>query len=92
MSVDYFAYRFLPNLLCNLPLKISQRWSIYAEEFATDLLTDACQTVIMKEELSASKVFSSMAVFDVLRAQLWFTFYCVSMAVKGKVSVRRSLL
>ncbi|KAJ7916159.1 multidrug resistance-associated ABC transporter [Mycena leptocephala] len=61
-------------------------WSIYAEEFATDLLTDACQTVIMKEELSASKVFSSMAVFDVLRAQLWFTFYCVSMAVKGKVS------
>ncbi|KAF7368865.1 ATP-binding cassette transporter [Mycena venus] len=46
-------------------------------------------TVIMKEELSAAKVFSSMAVFDVLQAQLWFTFYCVSMVVKGKVSLDR---
>ncbi|KAJ7148752.1 P-loop containing nucleoside triphosphate hydrolase protein [Mycena crocata] len=46
-------------------------------------------TAIMKQELSASKVFSSMAVFDLLRAQIWFTFYCVNMAVSGKVSLDR---
>ncbi|KAJ7072015.1 P-loop containing nucleoside triphosphate hydrolase protein [Mycena amicta] len=38
---------------------------------------------------SASIVFSSMAVFDLLRNQLWFTFYCVSTAVNGKVSMDR---
>ncbi|KAJ6594276.1 hypothetical protein B0H19DRAFT_1094788 [Mycena capillaripes] len=37
----------------------------------------------------ASKVFSSMAVFDMLRHQLWFTFYCISTAVNGKVSLDR---
>ncbi|KAJ7838629.1 hypothetical protein B0H14DRAFT_2788979 [Mycena olivaceomarginata] len=47
------------------------------------------QTVVMKEELSASKVFSSMAVFDLLRNQLGFIFYSVSMVVKAKVSLDR---
>ncbi|KAJ7680686.1 hypothetical protein DFH06DRAFT_1163946 [Mycena polygramma] len=47
------------------------------------------QTVIAKEDLSASKVFSSMGVFDMLRGQLWFTFYCISTAVNGKVSLDR---
>ncbi|KAJ6551726.1 multidrug resistance-associated ABC transporter [Mycena capillaripes] len=46
-------------------------------------------TVIMKEDLSAAKVFSSMAVFDILRAQIWFISYCVTMVVKGKVSLDR---
>ncbi|KAF8218227.1 hypothetical protein K438DRAFT_1925383 [Mycena galopus ATCC 62051] len=46
-------------------------------------------TLIMKEELSAAKVFSSMAVFDVLRSQLWFTFHFSSMVVKSKVSLDR---
>ncbi|KAJ7141437.1 hypothetical protein C8R44DRAFT_763446 [Mycena epipterygia] len=41
------------------------------------------------EELSASKVFSSMAVFDLLRSQMWFTFYTISTAVNGKVSLDR---
>ncbi|KAJ6589838.1 P-loop containing nucleoside triphosphate hydrolase protein [Mycena vulgaris] len=45
--------------------------------------------VIMKQDLSASKVFSSMAVFDLLRSQLWFTFYCISTTVNGKVSLDR---
>ncbi|KAJ7033733.1 multidrug resistance-associated ABC transporter [Mycena alexandri] len=47
------------------------------------------QTVIAKQDLSASKVFSSMAVFDLLRAQLWFTFHCLSTGVNGKVSLDR---
>ncbi|KAJ6460983.1 P-loop containing nucleoside triphosphate hydrolase protein [Mycena sanguinolenta] len=46
-------------------------------------------TVIMKEELSAAKVFSSMAVFDVLRSQFWFAFRSISMVAKGKVSLDR---
>ncbi|KAJ6585523.1 multidrug resistance-associated ABC transporter [Mycena capillaripes] len=46
-------------------------------------------TVIAHEELSVSKVFSSMGVFDLLRTQLWFTFFCISTAVNGKVSLDR---
>jgi hypothetical protein len=30
-----------------------------------------------------------MAVFDLLRSQMWFTFYCISTAVNGKVSLDR---
>ncbi|KAJ7187879.1 hypothetical protein C8R46DRAFT_1157119 [Mycena filopes] len=47
------------------------------------------QTVIAKQDLSASKVFSSMAVFDLLRTQLSFTFHCISTGVNGKVSLDR---
>ncbi|KAJ7141418.1 hypothetical protein C8R44DRAFT_763397 [Mycena epipterygia] len=60
-----------------------------------DLLNDIAKcvlpldTVIAKEELSASKVFSSMGVFDLLRSQLFFTFYSISLAVNGKVSLDR---
>ncbi|KAJ6625819.1 hypothetical protein B0H10DRAFT_2161680 [Mycena sp. CBHHK59/15] len=44
-------------------------------------------TVILKEELSASKVFSSMAVFNLLRGQMWFAFYCISTAVNDKTKL-----
>ncbi|KAF7369381.1 ATP-binding cassette transporter [Mycena venus] len=47
------------------------------------------QTVIMKESLTASKVFSSMSVFDMLRNQLSFMFWELSQAVTGKVSLDR---
>lgn len=43
----------------------------------------------MKQELSASKVFSSMSVFDLLRDQLHMVFYCVTQSVAGKVSLDR---
>ncbi|KAJ7646982.1 P-loop containing nucleoside triphosphate hydrolase protein [Roridomyces roridus] len=46
-------------------------------------------TLIAKQDLSAAKVFSSMAVFDMLRNQLWFTFYCIRTSVNGKVSLDR---
>ncbi|KAJ7102323.1 hypothetical protein B0H15DRAFT_943257 [Mycena belliarum] len=46
-------------------------------------------TIIMKEELSASKVFSSMSVFDMLRNQLHFVFWSVNQTVTGKVSLDR---
>ncbi|KAF7339970.1 ATP-binding cassette transporter [Mycena venus] len=47
------------------------------------------QTVIMKQSLTASKVFSSMSVFDMLRNQLGFIFWSLSQAVTGKVSLDR---
>ncbi|KAJ7778321.1 hypothetical protein B0H16DRAFT_1711830 [Mycena metata] len=46
-------------------------------------------TLIMKEDLSASKVFSSMSIFDMLRNQLHFTFWAASQAITGKVSLDR---
>ncbi|KAG6857595.1 hypothetical protein H0H87_010163 [Tephrocybe sp. NHM501043] len=46
-------------------------------------------TIIMKEDLSASKVFSSMAVFDMLRDQLHMVFYAITQLVTGKVSIDR---
>ncbi|KAJ6501692.1 hypothetical protein C8R47DRAFT_1193380 [Mycena vitilis] len=46
-------------------------------------------TVIMKQDLSASKVFSSMSVFDMLRNQLHFIFWALSQAITGQVSLSR---
>nr|GAT43358.1 ATP-binding cassette transporter [Mycena chlorophos] len=46
-------------------------------------------TLIMKQELSASIVFSSMAVFDVLRVQIGFALYCIGFTVRAKVSLER---
>lgn len=43
----------------------------------------------MKQELSASKVFSSMSVFDMLRGQLHMAFYTISSSVQAKVSLDR---
>ncbi|KAJ7169514.1 hypothetical protein C8R46DRAFT_1217207 [Mycena filopes] len=46
-------------------------------------------TIFMGEDLSASKVFSSMSIFDMLRNQLHFIFWAVSQAITGKVSLDR---
>ncbi|KAF5377185.1 hypothetical protein D9615_006331 [Tricholomella constricta] len=46
-------------------------------------------TVVMRQELSASTVFSSMTVFDMLRDQLHMVFYAVNQVVTGKVSIDR---
>lgn len=43
----------------------------------------------MKQDLNASKVFSSMAVFDLLRDQLHMAFYSISLVVTGRVSLNR---
>ncbi|CAA7266127.1 unnamed protein product [Cyclocybe aegerita] len=47
------------------------------------------QTLIMHQPLSASKVFSSMAVFDMLRGQFHLTFHTLAQVVTGKVSLDR---
>ncbi len=47
------------------------------------------QTIIMKEQLSSAKVFSSMAIFDMFSGQLHRMLYTVSQTVVGKVSLDR---
>ncbi|OSD04848.1 P-loop containing nucleoside triphosphate hydrolase protein [Trametes coccinea BRFM310] len=46
-------------------------------------------TVIMKKELTASRVFSSMAVFDMLRSDLQSSFWIIPQLVRAKVSLER---
>ncbi|KAF8213492.1 hypothetical protein K438DRAFT_1956873 [Mycena galopus ATCC 62051] len=58
-------------------------------QFPTFEADHTLTTVIMGESLTASKVFSSMSVFDMLRNQLHFIFWALSQAVTGKVSLDR---
>ncbi|KAF8811726.1 hypothetical protein BYT27DRAFT_7160557 [Phlegmacium glaucopus] len=53
------------------------------------LVTYATYTVIMKQDLAVSKIFSSMAVFSVLRIQLFQLSYQISTTIRGKVSLDR---
>ncbi|KIK08096.1 hypothetical protein K443DRAFT_672979 [Laccaria amethystina LaAM-08-1] len=55
----------------------------------TMLITYAVYTLIMKEQLTASKVFSSMSVFDILRNQLHRVSWMVTQSIRGKVSLDR---
>ncbi|KAJ6574743.1 P-loop containing nucleoside triphosphate hydrolase protein [Mycena capillaripes] len=55
----------------------------------TMIATYATYTVIMKQNLTASTVFSSMSVFDMLRNQLGFIFWSLSQAITGQVSLNR---
>ncbi|KAJ7119364.1 hypothetical protein C8R43DRAFT_1112474 [Mycena crocata] len=56
---------------------------------ATYASVEFYMTIIMKEELNASKVFSSMTVFDLLEGHLHMIFWSVSEAIAGKVSLDR---
>ncbi|KAI0800050.1 P-loop containing nucleoside triphosphate hydrolase protein [Fomes fomentarius] len=53
------------------------------------LSTFATYTVFMKGTLTASKVFSSMAVFDVLRIYIMIAFGCLTQLVQSNVSIER---
>ncbi|KIJ38934.1 hypothetical protein M422DRAFT_33000 [Sphaerobolus stellatus SS14] len=56
---------------------------------ATTLTTYFAYTVFMHEELNASKVFSSMAVFSMFSQQLGMTLYLISSTIQAKVSLDR---
>ncbi len=49
----------------------------------------AFKTIVMKGELTASIVFSSMAVFEMLQQQLHEIFNFITTSIAGKVSVDR---
>ncbi|KAF7377593.1 p-loop containing nucleoside triphosphate hydrolase protein [Mycena sanguinolenta] len=55
----------------------------------TMIATFATYTIIMKQELNASKVFSSMTVFDMLRSSLQLVFLSITQLMTGKVSLDR---
>lgn len=55
----------------------------------TMLVTFATYTVIMKKELKASTIFSSMAVFGILHDQLHRISWQSTMMIEGKVSLDR---
>ncbi|KAJ3907880.1 hypothetical protein F5879DRAFT_939640 [Lentinula edodes] len=53
------------------------------------LVTYATYTVVMKQELSASKVFSSMVVFEKFSMLMWRVMHYVNQSVNAKVSLDR---
>ncbi|KAG8912149.1 hypothetical protein FRC00_005159 [Tulasnella sp. 408] len=55
----------------------------------TMVATFATYTLVMKEQLSASIIFSSIAVFDVLRERLFMTFWELPRVIGAKVSFDR---
>ncbi|KAF9560869.1 multidrug resistance-associated ABC transporter [Agrocybe pediades] len=55
----------------------------------TTLFTYLTYTLIMKQELNASKIFSSMAVFSMLRTQLERLTWRIPLVVQGMVSINR---
>ncbi|KAJ3508927.1 hypothetical protein NLJ89_g5494 [Agrocybe chaxingu] len=55
----------------------------------TMLATYITYTAFMKEDLNASKIFSSMAVFSILREQLHRIAWQTMMMIEGKVSLDR---
>ncbi|KAF9500349.1 P-loop containing nucleoside triphosphate hydrolase protein [Pleurotus eryngii] len=61
---------------------------VMVASFAT-LLTLSEKTVVMKQDLSASIVFSSMTVFDILRGQLHMISNTLTVVIKGKISLDR---
>ncbi|KAF8157929.1 multidrug resistance-associated ABC transporter [Crassisporium funariophilum] len=55
----------------------------------TMLATYATYTVVMKQQLNASKIFSSMTVFSMLRMQLFRITWQMTQMIQGKVSLDR---
>ncbi|EMD41580.1 hypothetical protein CERSUDRAFT_110129 [Gelatoporia subvermispora B] len=70
-------------------LNLSVNITNYVIPLVTMLTTFFTYTVIMKQELSASKIFSSMAVFDMLRECLAVTTGIIPSIVQAKVSLER---
>ncbi|PBK69165.1 hypothetical protein ARMSODRAFT_1019154 [Armillaria solidipes] len=81
-TIKLFPFPFSKLSLISLPSKLCD----------TDYYNDpyhAVFTIIMKQKLSASKVFSSMSVFDMLRNQLHMVFRSITDTMTGKVSLDR---
>ncbi|KAI4523407.1 P-loop containing nucleoside triphosphate hydrolase protein, partial [Schizophyllum commune Loenen D] len=62
---------------------------VYCIPIVVMLATYATYTAAMHEPLSASIVFSSMTVFDILREMIGLSMYLVTSAVTAKVSLDR---
>ncbi|OCH84366.1 multidrug resistance-associated ABC transporter [Obba rivulosa] len=70
-------------------LNLSVSVANYVIPLVTLLATLFTYTIIMKQELSASKLFSSISVFDILRRSLGMTLGFVPLCIQGNVSLER---
>ncbi|TFY61104.1 hypothetical protein EVG20_g7183 [Dentipellis fragilis] len=70
-------------------LEMGNEMMNYLIPVSTMVVTFATYTLIMKQELKPSTVFSSMAVFDLLRDQLGMILRFTSAIIQAKVSVDR---
>ncbi|KAG8864769.1 hypothetical protein FRB96_003355 [Tulasnella sp. 330] len=55
----------------------------------TMIATFATYTLVMKQELTASRIFSAIAIFDLIREVLHIAFYVIPTAIAAKVSMDR---
>ncbi|PBK89704.1 hypothetical protein ARMGADRAFT_1167459 [Armillaria gallica] len=81
-TIKLFPFPFSELPLISLPYKLCDT-DYYNDPYVRFL------TVIMKQKLSASKVFSSMSVFDMLRDQLHMVLNSITDTMTGKVSLDR---
>ncbi|KIK62964.1 hypothetical protein GYMLUDRAFT_259735 [Collybiopsis luxurians FD-317 M1] len=70
-------------------LELGAAMSNHIIPLCTMLATYATYTVVMKQELSASKVFSSMIVFEKFSMLMYRIMYYVTQSVNAKVSLDR---
>ncbi|KAH8986103.1 hypothetical protein EDB92DRAFT_1949382 [Lactarius akahatsu] len=71
-------------------LLISLTWkSSFFIQVITTVVTYLTYTAIMKRALTPSAVFSSMAVFDLIRNQLQTIFWMIPMLIRARVSLDR---
>ncbi|KAH6916785.1 ATP-binding cassette transporter [Coprinopsis sp. MPI-PUGE-AT-0042] len=70
------VFGLFANTLCSYLIPLFTMMSTYA-------------TIVMKKELNASIVFSSMTVFDMLQQQLHMSFFFVNRSIAGRVSLDR---
>ncbi|KAI0691343.1 hypothetical protein BC835DRAFT_1360883 [Cytidiella melzeri] len=61
----------------------------FAIPLVTMIVTFATYTLVSKQQLTASRVFSSMSVFEVLQEKLQMTFGLVPTMIRAKVSLDR---
>ncbi|KIM25975.1 hypothetical protein M408DRAFT_330768, partial [Serendipita vermifera MAFF 305830] len=61
----------------------------YILPLLTMIVTFSSYALVFKHELTASRVFSSMAVFDMLRDQLHIVLWGANAVIQGKVSLDR---
>ncbi|TDL23375.1 hypothetical protein BD410DRAFT_820769 [Rickenella mellea] len=70
-------------------LRICNGLISYLIPLSTMIATYSVYTIIMKKQLTASTVFSSMAVFDMVKDQLHSIYHMVPLCVQAKVSLDR---
>ncbi|KAF9007748.1 P-loop containing nucleoside triphosphate hydrolase protein [Hymenopellis radicata] len=95
----WIKYRQLLDLLneiVNFIIPVITMIATYAVYVLVFVLSSDCspsdyafKTIVMKGELTASIVFSSMAVFEMLQHQLHEIFNIITTSIAGKVSVDR---